>query len=287
MEKISNGIIEIGVEVHGAELKNLKRLSDGREYMFQADPKYWNRTSPVLFPLVGNYRDKRSVYNGKTYEMGQHGFARDMDFRLLEKRDTFVSFELTESPETLARWPFKFRLILSYELKASSVIVGWHVENTGDDTMYYSIGGHPAFICDINDSFFEFDPDEPDILKAGVIEPGGSGTLSDAVKDIPLEGGFLAIRPDLFDDDALIIENRKTSSVSLLDGNKERFLTVRFDAPLFGLWSPAGKNAPFVCIEPWYGRCDRSTFEGNLEDREYGNSLTPGDKSDFHYTIEV
>ena len=99
--------------------------------------------------------------------------------------------------------------------------------------------------------------------------------------------GYCQIDEHMFDKDALIIENRQASKVSLCTPDKKPYLTVSFDAPLFGLWSPAGMGAPFICIEPWYGRCDRAGFAGELKDREYGNSLAQGEKFEKSYTIAI
>ena len=107
-------------------------------------------------------------------------------------------------------------------------------------------------------------------------------------KDVlPVKNGYAQITEHLLDRDALIVENHQASVVSLCTPDKKPYLTVSFDAPLFGLWSPAGKGAPFICIEPWYGRCDRTTFDGSLEQREYGNTLQAGGVFRREYTITV
>ena len=120
---------------------------------------------------------------------------------------------------------------------------------------------------------------------ANIIEGDGSGCLSDRSKELALDGGVLEMNSRLFDEDALIIEDRQADSVTLLDPEGKEVLTVAFDAPLFGIWSPAGKHAPFVCIEPWYGRCDRVGFTGELDEREYGNRLGAGEKFRVAYNI--
>ena len=101
------------------------------------DPAFWKRTSPVLFPLVGNYRDKESVYQGKTYTMSQHGFARDMDFSVTEEKDQEIWFALQETPETKEKYPFDFKLSIGYRLENRTVQVIWKVENTNRETMLF------------------------------------------------------------------------------------------------------------------------------------------------------
>ena len=111
--------------------------------------------------------------------------------------------------------------------------------------------------------------------------------MSDEKEEWKLSDGKLDITEHMFDQDALIIENHQAQKVALVTPSKEEYLTVEFDAPLFGIWSPKGKHAPFICIEPWYGRCDRSDFSGNLEEREWGNELEPGKEFEAGYTITI
>ena len=133
---ISNDKISLSVSEHGAEIRSLISLRDNKEVMWQADPAFWGRTSPVLFPLVGNYFEKESVYDGKTYKMSQHGFARDMDFHLITKTDTRIKFLLRDNEKSHELYPFSFYLILGYELEDDTVKVSWSVKNTGIGPMY-------------------------------------------------------------------------------------------------------------------------------------------------------
>ncbi len=286
---IENSIIRLTVAEHGAEIRSLVRKSDGKELMWQADAAFWGRTSPVLFPLVGNYYEKESVYNGRTYTMGQHGFARDMEFELTDRKEDELLFRLTDDESTREKYPFKFILTLSYKLDGENVIVGWKVENNNDETMYFSIGGHPAFNCDLNTYSLRFEKDGKvnDTVTANIIAGDGSGCLSDEQEQLVLKDGMLTLSDELFDKDALIFENRQTDTVTIVDDKGKDVLSVSFDAPLFGVWSPAKKHAPFVCIEPWYGRCDRIGFNKKLEEREYGNKLDKGESFQVSYTIKA
>lgn len=286
---LENDNIRLTVSDHGAEIKSLLRKRDNRELMWQADPAYWGRTSPVLFPLVGNYYQKTSRFCGKTYEMGQHGFARDMDFTLERQTEQELVFVLKDTEATLEKYPFSFRLFLSYHLEESSVRVGWKVENTNDSTMYFSIGGHPAFCCDLDTYKLRFLQEGQLLgeLQSNQIAEDGSGCLGDVVKNFGLANGMLGMSDELFEKDALIIENHQADQVTLVDDQGEDVLSVKFDAPLFGIWSPAGKHAPFVCIEPWYGRCDRVGFCQELNEREYGNALEASETFQVYYDIQV
>ncbi|MBE5913462.1 MAG: aldose 1-epimerase family protein [Pseudobutyrivibrio ruminis] len=286
---LENDKIKLTVAEHGAEIKSLIRKADGKELMWQADAAYWGRTAPVLFPLVGNYYQKKSVYKGQTYEMGQHGFARDMDFMLGRQTENELVFLLKDNEESRKKYPFSFLLVSTYRLENDTVNVEWKVENPNEETMYFSIGGHPAFNCDLDTYTLRFEKDNQPNSKitANIIADDGSGCLGDEQKQFVLSNGVLGMSDELFSRDALIIEDRQSDKVTLIDDKGQDVIAVKFDAPLFGVWSPVGKHAPFVCIEPWYGRCDRVGFNQKLEEREYGNTLSITDIFQVSFDIQV
>lgn len=286
---LENAQISISVDTFGAELRSLRKKATGTEYMWDAKPEYWKRTSPVLFPIVGSLNNGSYRYDGIEYPMSQHGFARDMEFALWQQTADELKFVLRADDGTKAKYPFDFELELGYRLDENNLIVSWKVTNHDSREMYFSIGGHPAFLCPIDgkgaqtDYKLSFDTDNK--ITAAII--GDGGTLSTRTKEYDLRDGMMDITGDLFDEDALIIEHDQAHKVALCDPDGQPYLTVRFDAPLFGLWSPAKKNAPFICIEPWYGRCDREMFEGDLSEREYGNTLAPSKSFYTEYTVTV
>ncbi len=276
---LKNGTIEVTVDSHGAEMVSLKD-SQGREYMWNGDPAYWKRHAPVLFPLVGSLKNKQFRVGGKTYPMNQHGFARDLEFSLLSTDGKECWFRLTENMATLTVYPYAFTLDIGYRIGDNWVENIWRVANPGSRPLHFSLGGHPAFVCPLrlgekqSDYGLRFDTKKP--LSCSVIGEGGLIERT-AVKTIETENGLLPIDEHLFDDDALVLEHHQAHRVSLVDPEGKDYLTVSFDAPLFGVWSCPGKQAPFVCIEPWYGRCDAADFEGGWEEREWGNTLQPGE----------
>lgn len=286
---LENGQIRIGVESFGAELKSLQNVADGTEYMWNADPAFWKRTSPVLFPLVGSLKGKAYTYQGKEYGMSQHGFARDREFMLIRKSQEEIWFELKEDEKSWEIYPFAFVLRIGYVLKDRKVEIHWQVENTDLHTMYFSIGGHPAFLCPIEEGTKQTDYAIGFDTKKQIVSTmiGKDGLASKEQRTYFLNGGILPVTERLFDDDALIIEHDQAHVVSLLTKDKRPYLTVRFDAPLFGIWSPPKKNAPFICIEPWYGRCDAEDFHGTLQEREWGNQLEPGELFRAKYEVEI
>ncbi len=287
--ELKNDVIAIAVDSHGAELKSLKKLDSGVEYMWCGDAKYWGRTSPVLFPFVGSLKDKCFRTKGKEYPMTQHGFARDMEFDLVSQTEDEIWFVLESNEETYAKYPYAFVLKLGYSLNDNQVKVMWRVENPASEMMPFSIGGHPAFNCPIDegckqtDYFLDF-AGVDEIVSTRI----GEGGLVNGCMDVySLNDGKLAITENLFDHDALIIEENQTQEVTLCKKDGTPYLKVIMEAPLFGVWSPPGKQAPFVCIEPWYGRCDDEYFDGTLEEREWGNEVAPGQVWEAAYVIEV
>ena len=287
--ELRNSTISVKIDSHGAELKSLQRLDTGTEYMWCGDAKYWGRTSPVLFPFVGGVKNREYRAKGKTYSMGQHGFARDMDFTLLSQSDSEIWFELRSDEETLEKYPYEFILRLGYRIAGNQTEVIWQVENPGTEVLHFSIGGHPAFNCPIeadtkqNECFIDFG-NVDEVASTRINENGLATNFTDVYG---LTDGKLALRDNLFEHDALVIENSQTDTAGLCRKGGTRYVTVAMKAPLFGIWSPPGKEAPFVCIEPWYGRCDSENFEGTLEERQWGNQAAPGETWKASYTIEV
>lgn len=287
---LKNEVLEAKICSKGAELVSLKR--GGREYLWSADPAYWNRHAPVLFPIVGSLKGKQYRYEGKTYEMGQHGFARDMEFEVVSQTEAKLVMALTETEETLQNYPFRFRLEISYELEGNGVIIGWRVENTDEKTLYFSIGAHPAFNCPIKGKgtqseyslrFLKDGKPLTEIVSA-VLEGGlvGEGTL-----EFGLEDGYLPVTPDLFDTNTVILEDGQTDAVTLNDPDGKEYVRVEFDMPLVGIWTPIEKNAPFLCIEPWCGRCDDADFDGELPEKRWGSRLEAGGVFETAYTVSV
>ena len=290
MHTLKNEVLTVTVSDHGAELQSIRKGET--EYLWQGNPAYWGRRSPVLFPIVGSVWEKRYRVDGKEYELGQHGFARDMDFTLLSASDTEVRYRLESDEETLKKYPFRFVLEIAYRLHGNSLDVIWEVANPSDGDLYFQIGAHPAFIYPDYDpakqerGFFVFD--RKDGLECIRIKEKG---CVDALTKHPLvipEDGRLPIERDTFDAiDTIMLQDSQIGRVDMLRADGSPWLALRFDAPVVGIWSPPGKVAPFICIEPWYGRCDRAGYEGEYKDKDWMNHLAPGEKFSSVYTIEI
>jgi galactose mutarotase-like enzyme len=290
---LQNSSLKIQIKEHGAELSAITDVKTGIEYLWHADPAFWGRSSPILFPAVGSMKDHAYTYQGQTYSLAQHGFARDLEFTVKEICEDQIWFSTEASDETLKKYPFLYALEIGYQLKGRTIKVMWRVINNDSKTMYFSIGAHPAFNCPLNhngkqdDYYFRFDTMEP--LRYMLVDETGLEAKKPWGEQyiLPTDQGVCPITSDMFDNDALIIENDQCHSVALLTPDKKPYVTVKFDAPLFGLWSPSKKNAPFICIEPWYGRCDSSTFNGTIEERDWINLLETGKEFKASYTIEI
>lgn len=286
---LENDNLKATINHFGAELSSLVKKDTSVEYMWNADEKFWKRSAPVLFPFVGSLKNKEFLYEGKAYPMGQHGFARDLDFSLVSNDGKEAWFSLSSDESTYEKYPFAFTLEIGYKLDGNVLKVIWKVVNEDEKQMHFSIGGHPAFMCPLDgegkqtDYFIEFDTDKD--LAYSKLSENGLVYKKDA--HLATNGGKLKIDEHLFDEDALVVEGDQAHVVSLCKPDGSPYLTVRFDAPLFGLWSPAGKGAPFVCIEPWYGRCDSEEFSGTLAEREYGHTLAVGEEFEVSFDIVV
>ena len=289
-KKKKNGIV-LTTDTHGGEAVSLRK--NGTEYLWNADPTFWGHHAPVLFPFVGSLKNKEYRIDGKSYQMGQHGFARDMDFSLIDEKNDSVIYELKSSDETMLKYPFEFTLRITYQLTEHGYTNKWTVTNDSDRYMSFSIGGHPAFMCPINGQgdrsayriSFEKMGFKPSHLTVHTIADGG--LINTETKDLALDSGMITPTDELFAGDALIIEDRQADRVSLIGPDGKTYLTVKINTPLFGIWSPAGKHAPFICIEPWYGRADSVDFDGELADRKYSQDLKPGETFTGGFEVEL
>lgn len=287
---IENEYMKVGINTKGAELASL--VHDGKEYLWNADAKYWARTAPILFPFVGSVNGGVYRHEGTEYKMGQHGFARDMEFDVCEQSMTSICFLLRDSKETFVKYPFHFELYVEYVLDDKTLSVKWKVKNPDTKELLFSIGGHPAFMCPIDRIGNQTDYSLL-LKKAGKtvssVEVGvlDSGLLSDETFELKTKDGYYQITESMFDRDALIIEKQQLDEVSLVNPEGKAYVTVQFDTPLMGIWSPTKKNAPFVCIEPWYGRCDKVGFAGELAEREYGSKLAQGEVFEGGFAVVI
>lgn len=277
----------ISVSHKGAELQNI--TADGREYLWQGDPKFWGRRAPILFPIVGKLADDNLRVNGHEYTMKQHGFARDTEF--VEQDGKYV---LTENGRD--DYPYAYELAVKYLVDGNTLTCNWQVTNRGDDTMYFQIGAHPAFLLpeyDAKDAIHGYimcyDAND------NVVSPMLFSTLVNGLrahygqpKTLLNDKGILALTNTTFADDAILIEAHQVAKVTLFDKHGKRVLTVSCpQADVFGLWAPNKPGCPFVCIEPWCGIADNAEFKGDISERDCIHSLESGKSFEFCYSITL
>ncbi len=287
--KISNGILSVLIGEHGAELLSIEK--NGREYVWQGDARFWGRHAPILFPTVGKVAGGKFTVDGKEYNMGQHGFARDSDFTVKESSQSYAVLELSSNEDTLKKYPFPFVLRAEYSVEYNSVIMNWTVTNPSDKAIFCQIGAHPAFLYR---DFKESDPvhgyisciDASGKQVNPVCNCGLSGGYATDREPMPI-GELLPLTANTFDADALIMEGAQVYKTILMDKDKKPYLSVKSAAEVLAFWSPVGKNAPFVCIEPWLGRTDKADFNGDFKDREYVYRVGAGKSMVFTYEVTI
>ena len=275
---ISNSIISASINALGAELIRLEK--DSKNYIWSVDETYWNKTSPILFPIVGRLKNDTYSIDNKTYELPRHGFARNFEFQIVNQTESSVVFVLESNSETFKNYPFEFELRLEYELDENELKIKYSVENKSEATMPFSIGAHPAFA--IENSFSDYS------LKFNQTEEFTSYELdneqfSNSFRKINSENGQINLNYSLFEKDALVFKHLESNELTLLK-KKEPVLSVQFEGfPYLGIWTKP--NAPFLCIEPWCGLADNVNHNGNIFEKEGINLLHP--QEFFSRTIKI
>jgi galactose mutarotase-like enzyme len=279
---IQNNFLKATINTKGAELNSLVKIADGKEYIWEGNPAFWGKHSPVLFPIVGTLKDNCYFYENQKYELPRHGFARDMEFEVVEKSESSVIFSLKSSELTLQKYPFSFELQLIYSLIENELTIGYSVYNLNDAKMPFSIGAHPAFVLPNEIENYSLSFEKQEDLKCYILE---NDLLSNANYTISLENKKLPITTKLFEKDALIFKELQSKSVSIIENGKA-FLKVSFeDFKSLGIWSKVG--AQFVCIEPWLGYSDTTETSGKITEKEAILILEPNKKHDCSFTIEI
>jgi len=274
------GNIEITVDSKGAELKNL--LKDGKEFMWNADAKYWGKTSPVLFPFVGGCKEGKYIYKGVEYPMGRHGFARDNEFLLAEDGENNLKFLYKSDENSLKIYPFNFEFYINYVITNDGVNLEYTVVNKTEGEIYFGLGAHPAFMANefpVTDYYLEFSREET--LPLYVLDGMFVGR-----EPLPYLNGTkkIAITEELFKNDALIFKDMKSEYLSLKNiHNADEVKVSLKDFPWLGIWAPVG--APFVCIEPWCGIADFADHNGDLTKKDAINRLDAG--QEFKRVMEI
>lgn len=288
LHTISNQNLTVTVSEAGAELQSVLG-ADGTEYLWQADPTYWKKRSPNLFPYIGRMPDKSYFLDGQKYHMPIHGFAPTSHFDLVASNAAELVFELNDNAETYDYYPRHFVFRIGYQLQGNTLTITFFAENRDKKTMYFSMGGHPGFRVPLNDGL-TFEDYRLRFTQKGL--PARVTFCKDCLvagrTPYPLQDDcILPLRHTLFDDDAIVLEGSGTS-VTLETDKDSHSVTVDYPQMKYvGFWHTTKSDAPFVCIEPWSALPSRSGITESLETQPDLTALEPGCQHTNTWSITI
>lgn len=284
MHTLENDFLKIASSEKGAELQSVFSKQTNIEYMWQAG-KEWSKHAPVLFPIVGQLKGDTFFYKSKSFKLSRHGFARDSKFVISNQSQNHIQYLLQQNTAS-ANYPFCFNFFVSYTLFDNKVESKFEIENIGNEDMYFSVGGHPAFSVplrsseDYSDYYLEFEKRENAsryLLQDGLL----SGEKEQVLRDTDI----LPLSKNLFYKDALVFKDLKSERISIKTKTSSNGLHFNFkEYDSFGIW--AAKDANFVCLEPWMGHADWITHSRNIVDKEGIINLGIGQKFCCSYSVE-
>lgn len=278
---ISNSILKAQIKHLGAELISLKS-NQNKEYIWEGNPTFWGKHSPILFPIVGTLKNNIYLINGKQYQLNRHGFAREMEFELIQKTPESARFSLISTKETKKMYPFDFELQICYSLKGNKLNIDFKVENKNEITMPFSIGAHPALALPGNFENYRLEFQQDEILNYYLLE---GGLISNNSVELPLNNRQLGLKYQLFENDALVFKTLKSNSITILE-KANPIVKVNFNEfPNLGIWTV--QNAPFLCVEPWFGYSDTLTGYDDFSKKEGIRLLRKMETFESNYNLEV
>ena len=278
MHFLENDILKIQVNTKGAELDSIYHKKHSLQYLWNGDPAFWAKKSPVLFPIVGTLKNDEYYFESNSYKLGRHGFAREKEFEVGEQSANTLQLSLLSDNDTMKHFPFSFRFDVVYTLDEDALAVTYNIYNADNKTIFFSVGGHPAFKVPLvvnlsyDDYYLEFDQPENaarwPISKDGLIEIQPVKLLENSKR--------ISLSKSLFQQDALVFKELRSNRISLKSGKDSHGIDFNFDGfPFLGIW--AAKNADFVCIEPWCGIADSVNTDQQLNHKEGINVLGTGE----------
>ena len=279
--ELKNSRLTATINHKGAELISLKNANH-KEYIWEGNPEYWGKHSPILFPIVGTLKNNTYTFNRNSYQLPRHGFAREMSFELIQQTTNTVTFSLSSSEETKLVYPFDFELQIKYTLEGSKLLIEYKIINKDTATIPFSIGAHPAFALTKNFEEYDLLFDQSEDLTVYTLK---NDLISDTVFTLKMDKNKLPLSYPLFENDALIIKKLQSKSITILE-KETPLLKVQFnDFPNLGLWTK--NNAPFICIEPWLGYSDTIHSKGIIEDKEGIQFVETKSSFDCSFYIEI
>ena len=261
--KISNSKLSVQIKSKGAELFSLKNNVTQRELIWEGNSDFWGKHSPVLFPIVGTLKNNTYRFENKEYQLPRHGFARDLEFKIVYQTENEVIFSLSSDENTAKLFPFKFELQMHYILIDATLKLSYSVKNLDNKTLPFSIGAHPAFALPFEFENYSLQFEHQETLKSCTLE---NDLLSDKTFEIKLENKNLPLSYSLFANDALIFKTLKSKFITIVE-TENPILKISFsDFENLGIWTKP--NAKFICIEPWLGYSDTIHSNGNLSEKD-------------------
>jgi len=288
MTTIENEFLKVTVRSKGAEMTSIFNKQTQTEHLWQADPAVWPWHAPNLFPIVGGLFNNVLHVNGQAYHLSRHGFTRESEFALVEANEKHAKFSLPFSEATLAVYPYRFEFQVLYDLSDQHLRVTYKVINQDEQTIYFSVGGHPAFRVPFlpnekyEDYYLEFENPEP--LLTHLLS--ANGLFSGETSIVPTDGKKLWFNKTLFDRDALVFKNITSKNVIIHSKNHQQSLSVSFDDfKDLGIWAKPG--ADFVCIEPWLGHADAEGKVTDIQQKEAIEKVGHGHVFEAAFTISL
>ncbi|PWA06271.1 aldose epimerase [Flavobacterium psychrotolerans] len=278
---IKNSGLKAVINHKGAELISFTS-KDNIEYIWEGNSEFWGKHSPVLFPIVGTLKNNQFIYKNNTYHLPRHGFARDLDFQLIDSKESQAVFSLKANEETIEVYPFHFELQIWYTLKKSKLTIAYKIINQEEVTMPFSIGAHPAFALPKAFENYSLVFEHPEVLKSYQLE---NDLLSDVTVSHEMNANKLPLTYPLFEKDALIFKKLNSKKITIIE-NEIPLLRVQFDDfPYLGIWTK--NNAPFICIEPWLGYSDTVHSTGNISEKEGIQFVEPKQTFACSFSLEI
>ena len=278
---ISNSKLTAHIDHFGAELISLK-TRENKEYIWEGNPEFWGKHSPILFPIVGTLKNNSYHYKDVEYHLSRHGFARDMEFELIQKNDNSATFSIQSSKETLKVYPFEFELQIIYTIEGNSLNVQYKVINKSKIQMPFSIGAHPAFALAGDFENYSITFEQEETLEYYLLK---NDLISNKTKKLEITNKQVLLNYKLFDNDALIFKSLKSNFLILLEHSKPMIKVSFEDFPNLGIWTK--KNAPFLCIEPWFGYSDTEANSGNILEKEGVQILEGNETFESKFSIKI
>jgi galactose mutarotase-like enzyme len=280
---MKNAFLDVRINDKGAELSSIKDTKTGFEFLWQADPAIWARHAPVLFPVVGKVAGNELKVKGKAYPLTQHGFARDMTFKNITETQDEVWYSLTSDAHTLTMYPYAFELAIGYRIDGRSLTCTYRIIHTGNSPMYFSIGAHPGFNlpnAKLEDYMIIFEHEEQE--ERHLLQ---NGLFSGETKPVFSTPRTINLSAALFDDDAIVLKNLRSTQLKLKQRNGTFCITLDYqNFPYMGLWAPKGSNR-FICLEPWCGHSDPVNGHTDISAKPGIISLAEGELFTRSYTL--